>query len=92
MRDWSYNVFPYYCIPPKGAPSSATTITTSAKSVLEKIRSKKEMRTSGSKGLVRFKGGEVDEREVRRSSSVLIILGLSHCEMEGFSRSISQRY
>lgn len=64
MRDWSYNLFPYYCIPPKVTASlNATAPSTAQASVLGKIRSKKEMRTAG-KGLVRFKGGDVDEREV----------------------------
>lgn len=64
MRDWSYNLFPYYCIPPKASPNAQRTASTAEQAVLGKLRSKKEMRTAGSKGLVRFKGVEVDEREV----------------------------
>lgn len=32
--------------------------------ILEKCRGKKEMKKESSKGMIRFKGGEIDEREV----------------------------
>lgn len=44
--------------------------------ILGKCRGKKEMKKESSKGMIRFKGGEIDEREVSiwlRGTATLLI-------------------
>lgn len=65
VRDWAHNTFPYYCTPPKAGGSMETDgeARPDLSAVLEGMKGKKEMKAKG-KGLVRFKSGEVDPREV----------------------------
>ena len=66
LRDWALNAFPYYSTPPpfkRDASDSDMASRADMTAVLEQCRSRKEMRAKG-KGLVRFRGGDVDPREV----------------------------
>lgn len=67
VRDWAQNTFPYYSTPPKSASSSSMDVDASSQpdmsAILEQCTPRKEMRKIG-KGVIRFRGGEVDEREV----------------------------
>ncbi|RSH90365.1 hypothetical protein EHS25_000970 [Saitozyma podzolica] len=65
VRDWAHNTFPYYCTPPKAGGSMETDgeARPDLSAVLEGMKGKKEMKAKG-KGLVRFRSGEVDSREV----------------------------
>ncbi|WVQ85677.1 hypothetical protein IAT38_007843 [Cryptococcus sp. DSM 104549] len=68
LRDWAHNTFPYYSTPPP-ASSSMDVDGTAAESydmsaVLAQLKGKKEMKKASGKGLIRFKGGEVDSRDV----------------------------
>lgn len=63
VRDWAQGNFPYYSLPPK-TPTPTQTGQTDMSAVLAACRGRKEMRASGGKGLIRFQGGEVDERQV----------------------------
>jgi nuclear GTP-binding protein len=66
VRDWAQNTFPYYSTP-KASGASAMEVDDAAQpdmsAVLEKCSSRKDMRKVG-KGVIRFKGGEVDTREI----------------------------
>nr|ODN87193.1 nuclear GTP-binding protein [Cryptococcus depauperatus CBS 7841] len=70
LRDWALNAFPYYSTLPKASKQSMD-VDSSKKAeqydmtaVLENCKGKKEMKKKSVKGLVRFKGGEIDAREV----------------------------
>jgi nuclear GTP-binding protein len=71
LRDWAHNTFPYYSTPRKsskdvkevGSENAAEGGRVDMKSVLDACKGRKEMRAVG-RGLVRFKGGEIDVREV----------------------------
>lgn len=63
MRDWATGQFPYYTLPPAGS-GMAVDLEQGVKEVLEGCKGKKEMRKGNEKGLIRFRGGEVDLREV----------------------------
>jgi nuclear GTP-binding protein len=66
VRDWAQNTFPYYSTP-KASGASDMDVDSAAQpdmsAVLEACSSRKDMRKVG-KGVVRFKGGEIDVREI----------------------------
>ncbi|WVQ70969.1 hypothetical protein IAR50_000494 [Cryptococcus sp. DSM 104548] len=67
LRDWAFNTFPYYATAP--AASSADMEVEDVEkfdmtAVLEKCKGKKEMKKESAKGIVRFKGGDVDTRDI----------------------------
>ncbi|OCF73790.1 nuclear GTP-binding protein [Kwoniella mangroviensis CBS 8886] len=63
LRDWAFNTFPYYTTAPKSL--SATKIEYDMSSVLEKCKSKRDLKKENPKGLVRFKGPEeVDKHDI----------------------------
>ncbi|OXG86630.1 nuclear GTP-binding protein [Cryptococcus neoformans var. grubii Br795] len=70
LRDWAHNNFPYYSLPSSTSASkmdvdgSNATDKYDMTEILEKCRGKKEMKKESSKGMIRFKGGEIDEREI----------------------------
>ncbi|WRT64125.1 uncharacterized protein IL334_001054 [Kwoniella shivajii] len=67
LRDWAYNTFPYYSAAPKSASMEvdASDEKYDMTAVLEKCKSKKEMKKENAKGLIRFKGIEaVDKRDI----------------------------
>ncbi|WWC99664.1 hypothetical protein V866_006568 [Kwoniella sp. B9012] len=63
LRDWAFNTFPYYTTAPKSLP--ATKVKYDMSSVLEKCKSKRDLKKENPKGLVRLKGAEeVDKRDI----------------------------
>ncbi|ODO07228.1 nuclear GTP-binding protein [Cryptococcus wingfieldii CBS 7118] len=67
LRDWAYNTFPYYATAP--AASSADMEVEEVEkfdmtAVLEKCKGKKDMKKESAKGIVRFKSGDVDTRDI----------------------------
>jgi nuclear GTP-binding protein len=82
LRDWAYNTFPHYSTPPKPSPDMEVDGDRQDMSrVLESCKTRKEMRAVG-RGLVRFKGGEVDLREV----GFLSLLNLNKLKRVGHPR------
>ncbi|ORX35937.1 P-loop containing nucleoside triphosphate hydrolase protein [Kockovaella imperatae] len=66
LRDWALNQFPYYCMPAVDKDSvndASGSSRTELDGVLELLKSRKEMK-AGARGLVRFKPGPLDNREV----------------------------
>jgi nuclear GTP-binding protein len=68
LRDWAFNEFPYYTMPPKAQNEDEMTVDEDEE-VLQFQRTRKEMRSKG-KGLIKFDLSSVDEREVSSSSCV----------------------
>ncbi|WVF70605.1 hypothetical protein IAT40_005397 [Kwoniella sp. CBS 6097] len=67
LRDWAHNLFPYYTTPPSSSTASMEVEKSGEydmSTVLEKCKGKKELKKENVKGLVRFKSGELDTRDV----------------------------
>ena len=64
LRDWAYNNFPYYSVPPILTSKLELANRPDMQAVLAKCKGRKEMRRDNAKGLIRFQGGAVDKREV----------------------------
>ncbi|WWD17903.1 hypothetical protein CI109_102348 [Kwoniella shandongensis] len=68
LRDWSLNTFPYYTAPSSSSATSMDVDESVEKydmsEVLEQLKGKKELKKENSKGIVRFKGGAVDARDI----------------------------
>ena len=62
VRDWATNAFPYYSPAPSGT-HPAVDGQRDMSAVLPLFRTRKEMRAGG-KGIIKFQGGEIDDREV----------------------------
>ena len=75
LRDWALNQYPYYSTPPaKDSVPLGSEFPTEISEVLDKCRSRKEMRAA-SRGIVRFRGNSTpDTREVSRLPDYCLLL------------------
>ncbi|WVQ97322.1 hypothetical protein IAU59_004433 [Kwoniella sp. CBS 9459] len=85
LRDWAHNVFPYYTTPSSSSSTSMDVEKTGEydmSSVLEKCKGKKELKKENAKGLVRFKSGDLDTRDVILDDDYTALAGPSDDEDE----------
>ncbi|WVW82274.1 hypothetical protein I302_104280 [Kwoniella bestiolae CBS 10118] len=81
LRDWAYNTFPYYTTAPKS--SSTVKAQYDMTAVLEKCKSKRDLKKENPKGLIRFKGAqEVDSRDIILDDDYTAMAGPSDDEDE----------
>lgn len=67
LRDWAFNEFPYYTMPPKSKDNGDASIPVEEDDeVLQLQHTRKDMRSKG-KGLIRLEKGLYDDREVSTS-------------------------
>ncbi|ORY32291.1 hypothetical protein BCR39DRAFT_523779 [Naematelia encephala] len=81
LRDWATSSFPYYATPPstKDVPALDNA---SAEEVLRVCKGKKELKKENAKGLIRFRSGAIDEREVILDDDYTAMLNPSDDEDE----------